>query len=93
MGLSIWILIILLIGCTQPETMLLVKDGISREQVESDQIECDQAPTVEGYTRRSDEEFLRCMKTKGYRETTSKESNESKSSIPTWSGLPRPLSR
>ena len=93
MSLSIWMLIILLVGCAQPGTILLVKDGVSREQVESDQTECDQVPTAEGHTRRSDEEFLRCMKSKGYRETTSKESNESKSSIPTWSGLPRPLSR
>ena len=93
MGISIWMLIMLLVGCAQPGTILLVKDGTSREQMESDQTECDQAPTVDGYIRWSDEEFLRCMKTKGYRETTSKESSESKSSTPTWSGLPRPFSR
>jgi hypothetical protein len=93
MRVSIWLLIMLLAGCAQPRTTFLVKDGISRAQVESDQAECDQVQTVAGYARQSDEGFLRCMKDKGYRETTSKEYSESKSSTPTWSGLARPLSR
>ena len=93
MRVSVWMLVMLLVGCAPPGTIFLVKDGVSRGQVESDQAECDQAPTVAGYATRSDEEFLHCMKSKGYRETTSKEYNESKSSTPTWSGLARPFSR
>jgi hypothetical protein len=92
MRVSIWLVIMFLAGCAQPGTTYLVKDGVSRQQVESDQAECDQASTVGGYARKSDEEFVYCMKTRGYRETTSKEFNEP-NSIPTWSGLARPLSR
>ena len=92
MRVSIWLGIMFLAGCAQPGTTYLVKDGVSRQQVESDQAECDQASTVGGYAGKSDEEFVHCMKIRGYRETTSKEFNEP-NSIPTWSGLARPLSR
>ena len=92
MRISIWLLIMLLAGCAQPGTTFLVKEGVSRQQVELDQAECEQASTVGGYVRKFDEEFVYCMKTRGYRETTSKEFNEP-NSIPAWSGLARPLSR
>lgn len=93
MRVALGILVIFLVGCTQPgTTTFLVKEDISRQQQESDLAECDKDPTAIIFARRSQEDFLRCMKAKGYRETTSKEYNET-NSIPTWSGLARPLTR
>ena len=90
--LSLLILpIVLLVGCTQ-STTLLVKEGISEQELQSDMAECDKDPTVIGYVKRSNEDFTRCIKAKGYREATSKERNGA-TSTPAWNGLARPLTR
>ena len=90
LGLVI-LMIMFLVGCTQSRT-LLVKEGISQQDLKSDLAECDKDPTAIGDVKRSNEDFTRCIKAKGYREATSKESNGS-DSIPAWNGLARPLTR
>ena len=93
MGVALGFLIIFLVGFTETRTTtVLVKEGISSQQQESDLAECDKDQTGIVVTRRSQEDFLRCMKAKGYRETALKQYNET-NSIPTWSGLARPLTR
>ena len=73
--LSLLILpIMILVGCTQSSTHL-VKVGVSQEELQSDMAECDKDQTAIGYVKRSNEDFTRCMKAKGYTEATPKESN------------------
>jgi hypothetical protein len=70
-----------------------VKEGISQQELKSDLAECDKDPTAIGYVKRSNEDFTRCIKAKGYREATSKEYNNGADSTPAWNGLARPLTR
>jgi len=88
-----WVILMIMsvVGCTQPTT-LLVKEGISQQELKSDLAECDEDPTAIGYVKRSNEDFTRCIKAKGYREATSKEYNGA-DSTPAWNGLARPLTR
>jgi hypothetical protein len=80
--------IMLLVGCTESKT-ILVKEGISEQEMQSDMAECDKDPMAIGYVKRSNEDFARCVMAKGYREATAKETN----STPAWNGLARPLTR
>jgi hypothetical protein len=74
----------LLVGCTESKT-ILVKEGISEQDMQSDMAECDKDPTAIGYVKRSNEDFARCIMAKGYRAETN--------STPAWNGLARPLTR
>ena len=66
------VLPIFLVGCIQTRTTtLLVKENISQQQQELDLAECDNDPTALVFAKRTKEEFLRCMKVKGYKETIS----------------------
>ncbi|MEP6959893.1 MAG: hypothetical protein ABI980_14280 [Nitrospirota bacterium] len=69
----IGLLAILLAACAQ--TTLLVKDGLTPQQFESDKLDCEHAQ--KGSLVRED--FLRCMKTKGYREATPNEYKKARS--------------
>jgi|GraSoiStandDraft_50_1057286.scaffolds.fasta_scaffold660599_1 hypothetical protein len=64
--------IMLLVGCTESKT-ILVKEGISEQEMQSDMAECHKDPTAIGYVERSNEDFARCIMAKGYREATEKE--------------------
>ena len=81
LSLRVLPIILLLVGCTQPSP-LLVKEGISQQQLQSDLLECDKDQTALGDFKRSNEDFSRCIKAKGYREAK-----------PNENGLARPLTR
>src|SRR4051812_13327137 len=54
-----------LVACTEAKT-ILVKEGISEQEMQSDMAECDKDPTAIGYVKRSNEDFARCIMAKGY---------------------------
>ena len=64
-------MLMLPLGCTESKTFV-VKDGISEQEMQSDMAECDKDPTAIGYVKRSNEDFARCIMSKGYREATAK---------------------